>query len=102
MKHIYIVMGSQGSYSDFHEWAVCAYIKEWKASAHVAKAQARALEIQKEIAKAYNLTNKDFWVKMKSIDQHNRYDTEESPDHTTDEVNYYLWTVEIVDGRKAL
>jgi len=95
MKHIYIVMGSQGSYSDFNEWPVVAYTKKSKAVEHVKKAYDRALEIQKELAEAMKLKAPAYWKRVKEIDQSNKYDKECSQDHAYDEVTYCMWTVEV-------
>jgi hypothetical protein len=42
---LYVVMGSEGEYSDRSTWPVRAFIDQAKATAHVVKATCRANEI---------------------------------------------------------
>lgn len=95
MKHIYIVMGSHGEYSDFQEWPVVAYTKESKAIEHVEKAYDRAQEIQKEFSEALRLKATAYWKRVKAIDQSNEYDKECNSDHGSGEVTYCMWTVRV-------
>lgn len=95
MKHIYIVIGSQGSYSDFSEWPVAAYTDKMKAVERVNNAYERSMEIQAEHAKALKLKAPAYWKAVMAIDQSNKYDKEQNPDHSYDEVTYCMWTVEL-------
>lgn len=95
MKHIHIVMGSQGEYSDFQEWPVVAYTNEAKARKHVSEAQDRCLEIQKEIGIVEALTAGKYWDNIKKVDQSNVHDESCFANHVTGEVTYCMWTVEV-------
>ena len=95
MRHIYIVMGSQGEYSDFQEWPVVAYTKKKKAIEHVKKAYDRAQEIQSEFTKAIMLKALSYLKRVDDIDQSNEYDKECNPDHGIGEVTYCMWTVRV-------
>ncbi len=47
MNEVYIVYGRTGEYSDFREWAVCAYATKESADEHAALANKRSGELDK-------------------------------------------------------
>lgn len=97
MKHIHIVMGSHGEYSDFIEWPVVAYTNKSRAIEHVKKAYDRSMEIQAEFSEALKLKDGAYWKRVKNIDQSNKYDFECIEEHGSGEVTYCLWTVEVAE-----
>jgi hypothetical protein len=47
MTTLYLIYGSCGHYSDYHEWNVCAYPAKEMAEAHMRLAQDRADELER-------------------------------------------------------
>jgi len=66
MKTIYIVFGSEGSYDDYHEWDIKAFISKDKAEQFVEllKEEAkRVIEYNNTIGKKYPFPNNDGTLK---------------------------------------
>ena len=87
MRHVYIVIGACGEYSDHQEWPVAAYLDENTAKDHVVKA-----------AEAYNhvvATIGDYakWPWDDERRNLNPFDPDMRGDYTG--TNYYYWAVEL-------
>lgn len=92
MKHVYIVMGSSGSYSEQSEWPVMAYSKASDAQTHVDQAQSRGLEITEEIY-AVEERGKGFYARKEELLRTNEFDPDMEGTIFEDESGYYLLEV---------